>query len=752
LTRPDAADAGGLMFSRRDFILVRIMTAEGKKGGPAAAYADSSLPAERRAEDLLSRMTPAEKIGQLMQLDGSKGYLAQIEAYGPGSLFHINGSDANEAIDAALRTRLGIPVLLADDGIHGHSFWAGATIFPTQLALACSWDPSLLEAVARATAREMRATGLAWTFSPVLCLARDLRWGRVGETFGEDPHLDGELAAAMVRGYQGRGLGDPDAVLATAKHYAGYSETLGGRDASEADLSRRKLRSYFLPPFERAAKAGCMAFMTGYQSMDGVPSTMNGWLLKEVLRDEWGFEGILVTDYDNVGRLVDDQRVCADLAEASAVALNSGNDMIMQTPGFFEGCAEALRRGLLSGAVLDESVRRVLTLKFRMGLFEDPRRGDPARVGAVVACEEHSALNLRAARESLVLLRNEPVDGSPLLPLDPSRPRRIALVGRNADDPIAQLGDWSLGSGQFVGPSGGEHPRSSVVTIRDGLRALLPAGWSLSDASVGADAGDGAGAEDSDLVALVLGDTVAYAGETKSTATLELQDGQAELAERVLALGKPTIVVLVCTKPLVLPRCVLEADAIIEAFNPGMQGGRAVAEAIFGLLNPSGRLSISIPVHVGQQPVHYNQVRGQHGTRYADLTQDPAFSFGFGLGYSPFEYGKPRLERDRLGRGEVLRASVELRNAGSLAGTETVQLYVEDEVTSATWARRELVAFRRVELGPGESARVELEAPVSELWIIDAEGRKVVESGAFKALVGSSSRDCDLRALSFVVE
>jgi len=704
------------------------------------AYKDASLSPESRAQDLLSRMTEAEKIGQLMQLDGTKGYLSQIEAWNPGSLFHINGSDAEAAIDASLRTRLGIPVLLADDGIHGHSFWAGATIFPTQLAMSCSWDPSLLEEAARVTAAEMRATGVAWTFSPVLCLARDLRWGRVGETFGEDPYLDGELGAAMIRGYQGRGLGDPEAVLATAKHYAGYSETLGGRDASEADLSRRKLRSYFLPPFEAAARAGAMAFMTGYQSMEGLPSTMNKWLLREVLRDEWGFEGILVTDYDNVGRLVDDQRVCADYAEASAVALNSGNDMIMQTPGFFEGCAEALRRGLLSEAVLDEAVRRVLLLKMRMGLFENPRRGDPKRVAEIVGCAAHREVNLRAARESLVLLRNEDASGSPLLPLDPSKKRKIAVVGRNADDPIAQLGDWSLGSGQMTGPSGSNHPRSSIVTILDGIRELLPAGWSLVKP------------EEADIVVLALGDTIKYIGEVKSTATLELQDGQAELAERVLALGKPTIVALVSSKPMVLPSRVLKAEAIIEAFNPGMQGGRAIAEAIFGLLNPSGKLSISIPLHVGQQPVYYNQVRGQHGTRYADLTQEPAFSFGFGLGYSRFEYGKPKLAEDRLGREGTLRLSVSLRNAGKVRGTEVVQLYVEDEVTSLTWARRELVAFARVELDPGEEATVELSVPASELWIVDAEARKLVEAGSFTALVGSSSRDEDLRSLRFFVE
>jgi beta-glucosidase len=717
-----------------------MMDSEKKRGAATPAYLDKSLPAAARVDDLMSRMTTGEKIGQLMQLDGSRGYLREIEAYNPGSIFHINGYEADAAIDASLKTRLGIPVLLADDGIHGHSFWAGATIFPTQLALSCSWDPELLTEVARVTAREMRVTGVAWTFSPVLCLARDLRWGRVGETFGEDPYLDGVLAAAMIKGYQGRGLDDPEAVLATAKHFAGYSETLGGRDASEADISRRKLRSYFLPPFERAAAAGCMAFMTGYQSMDGVPSTMNTWLLREVLRDEWGFEGVLVTDYDNVGRLVYDQRVCADYAEAAAAALKCGNDMLMETRQAYEGCLEALRRGILSESVVDEAVRRILTLKVRMGLFENPRRGDPDRVAELIGCDEHRAVNLRAARESLVLLRNEPVTGRDLLPLDPATPRKIAVVGRNADDPIAQLGDWSLGSGQrTTGSSGSNHPRSSIITIRDGVREALPAGWSFAEP------------EDADVILLALGDTIDYIGETKSTATLELQDGQIELAERIMSLGKPTIVVLVCSKPLVLPPRVLDAEAIVEAFNPGMEGGRALAELVFGSINPSGKLSISIPLHVGQQPVYYNQVRGQHGTRYADLTQEPAFPFGFGLSYTRFEYGEARLASSKLGFDDSLRVSVQVRNSGHRAGAEIVQLYIEDEVTSLTWARRELVAFERVELDPGETKTVELSVPVSELWIVDGEGRRIVEPGWFKAMIGSSSRDSDLRALRFQV-
>jgi beta-glucosidase len=718
-------------------------------------YRDSSLPTAERVEDLLGRMSVPEKVGQLLQLDGRYDYRRAIEELHVGSLFHLNGSEADAAIDAALGTRLGIPLLLADDGIHGHSFWAGATIFPSQLAMACSWDPGLLEAVARVTAAEMRATGIKWTFSPVLCLARDLRWGRIDETFGEDPYLIGELAKAMIAGYQGAGLGDPEAVLATAKHYAGYSETLGGRDASEADLTRRKLSSYFLPPFEAAARSGCMAFMTGYQSIDGQPSTMNHWLLTEKLKGEWGFEGILVTDYNNVGTLVTDQRVCADYAEAAAVAIAAGNDMLMATPEAFEGCQEALRRGLLSEAELDATVARVLSLKFRMGLFEDPGRSDKDRITRVIGCPDHRAVNLRAARESLVLLKNsrpggaggdaaggEPASGRParLLPLDPAKRRKLAVVGPNADAPLAQLGDWSLGSGQMTSPSGAAHPRSSIVTILDGIKAALPPGWTL------------ARPEEADIVLLVVGDNLGYIGEGKSTATLELQDGQIELADRVAALGKSTIVALVNSKPLVLPASILGADAILECFNPGMMGGAALAEAIFGGLNPSGKLTISVPFHVGQQPVYYNQARGQHGDRYADLTQESAFAFGFGLSYSRFEYGESRLASDRLTLGDTLRLSVEIRNSSDRDGVEIAQLYIEDEVTSLTWASRELCAFSRVELASGESKRVEFALPVSELWIVDGEGRRLVEPGFFRALVGSSSRTADLRALRFKVE
>ncbi|WP_437309911.1 glycoside hydrolase family 3 N-terminal domain-containing protein [Sorangium sp. So ce388] len=727
----------------------------------APLYKDARQPVGKRVEDLLSRMTLDEKVGQLMQLDAQGDLEDAIGRMKVGSLLHCNGKDADAAIRRALGTRLGIPVLMADDGIHGHSFWAGATIFPTQLGMACSWEPGLLEKVARVTAAEMRATGLKWTFSPVLCLTRDLRWGRVGETFGEDPYLIGELACAMVKGYQGKGLDDPDAVLATAKHYAGYSETLGGRDASEANISRRYLRSYFLPPFERAAQSGCMAFMTGYQSMDGIPATANRWLLTEVLKEEWGFQGIVVTDWNNVGNLVLDQKVCKDMAEAASLAIRSGNDLMMQTPQFYEGAQEAVRRELLAEAEIDAVVRRVLALKFSLGLFEDPGYSSEQRIKEVIGCAAHRDLNLEVARASLVLLKN---DG--LLPLAdgasaaaPAPLRRIAVIGPNADDPIAQLGDWSLGSGQMSGGNGPQHPRSSIVTIVDGIRELAPPGCEVvyaAGCSVVSEDESGIAAavelaRGADAVVLVVGDRIEFIGETRSTATLELMGGQRALADEIARTGVPTVVVLVNSKPLVLPRSVLGAAAIVEAFNPGMMGGRAVAEAIFGRINPSGKLTISFPYHVGQQPVFYNQARGQHGARYADLTQEPAFAFGFGLSYTRFAYADLKVLTPSVAREGAASFEVTVTNAGGRDGVEIVQLYIEDLVTSSTWALKELKAFRRLSLAAGEARTVRFDVPASELSILDAEGRRVVEPGEFRVHVGASSRPQDLLSAAFAV-
>jgi beta-glucosidase len=681
-----------------------------------------------------------------MMYDARSEDLSFISALQPGSILHILGEKVNRAMDLAAQNPLGIPLLVGEDGIHGHSFWKGSTIFPTQLALAASWNPDLLEQVGRVTAEEMVPTGIHWTFSPVLCLTRDLRWGRTGETFGEDPYLIGEFGAALIRGYQGQGLNDPNAVLATAKHYAGYSETQGGRDASEADISRRKLRSYFLPPFERAVRAGAMTFMTGYQSMEGVPSTANRWLLTEVLKEEWGFRGVLVTDWDNVGRLVREQQVCATYADAAITALRAGNDIMMTTPEFYAGALEAVRSGRLAESEIDAPCGRLLALKFRMGLFENPRRPDVNRAALEIARPDHLQVNLTAARQSLVLLQN-----NDLLPLDPAVVKSIAVVGPNADDDLQQLGDWSLGASQHP-PEAGKHPREKTTTVLDGIRALAPAGTSISyerGCSITSDDRSGipaavAAAQAADVVVAVVGDHLNFIGESLSTATLELQGGQVALLDALEKTGRPLVLVLVNSKPLVLPPSARRAAAIFEGFNSGMQGGHALAEALFGLLNPSGKLTVSVPVHVGQQPVFYSQVRGQHGSRYADLTQEPLFPFGHGLSYTTYRYSNLRLAATVLAQGQPAVVSVDVENTGPRAGDEIVQVYVSDVVTSVTWVNKALKGFARVHLAPGEKKTVRIELPFEAFQIVNAEGCSVVEPGEFEILVGPSSRDRDL--------
>ena len=754
-------------------------------------YLNRRVSVANRVADLLARMSVEDKVGQMLQLDAREDLDDQVLRIGVGSILHTSPERVIRAHELTEQTRLRIPLLIGEDCIHGHSFWEGATIFPTQLGMAASWDPDLLERVARATAVEVAATGVHWTFSPVLCIARDLRWGRVDETFGEDPLLIGELAAAMVKGYQGEGLTDPTAILATAKHFAGYSETQGGRDASEADISRRKLRSWFLPPFERVARAGCRTFMLGYQTMDGVPITVNGWVLDEVLRGEWGYTGMLVTDWDNVGRMVWEQKVQPDYAHAAAAAVKAGNDLVMVTPKFYEGALEAIETGLLTEADLDAAVARILRVKFELGLFEDPRRPDAERIRSEIGTAEHAELNLEAARRSLVLLRNDGV-----LPLaggyvadrdgrasggDPAR-RRIAVVGPLADDAQTQLGDWAGGSGQAGWLDG--QPREMITTVLDGLRAHTPSGWTIThapgaeilhvvpnpegeffpdgqprpplvasapvDAQAIADAV--ADAERADYVVAVVGDRIELVGEGRSTATLDLLGGQIALLDALAETGTPLIVVLLASKPLVLPQSALDAAAVLWVANPGMQGGRAIAELLLGLIEPSGRLPISFARHVGQQPTYYNQIRGQHGDRYADLTQEPAYAFGEGLSYSRVEYHDLHIPEYRLGPTDTVRAEVTLHNTGDRPVTETVQLYLSDKVTSVSWADSELKGFRQVDLAPGERTVVQLELPVAACSIVDAEGVRVVEPGEFDLLVGRSSRAADQLVATFWVE
>lgn len=768
-------------------------------------YKNPDLPVAERIADLLGRMTLEEKVGQMMQLDARSTDLDDlIVNKHVGSVLHTRPEDLPRVVEAVdTKTRLNIPVLIGDDCIHGYSFWPGATIFPEQLGMAVSWDPEKVQAAGRATAEEVSATGVHWTFSPVLCIARDTRWGRVGETFGEDPTLIGEMASAIVKGYQGGAkAGEPlpkDAVLACAKHFAGYSETQGGRDASEADLSHRKLESWFLPPFERVAKEGCGTFMLGYESIEGVPVTFNHWLLSEKLRGEWDYQGTLITDWDNVGRSVWEQHVKPDYTHAAADAVKAGNDLVMTTPQFYEGAIEAVRTGMLDEALIDDAVSRILALKFRLGLFEDPRLPDAERIKAVIGSDEHQRLNLEVARESVALLKN---NGA--LPFEPSAadgPKRIAVVGPLADDAQMQLGDWAGNSGQVDWMPDG-HPREMIDTVLDGFKALVPEDWEVAYSrganivdlipdpegetfpdgqprpKVGVSAAfdqallDEAveNARRSDLIVAVVGDVMQMIGETCSTATLELLGGQNALIDALAAVaretGKPFAVVLMSSKPMVLPASVIGTNgvvvdmapaegvsALLWAPSPGMKGGRAIAEIILGQTEPSGRLPITFPRHAGQLPVYYNQIRGQHGNRYADLTQDPAFAFGEGLSYTTFAYGEVVIDGadTPFDTDGTVHASVTLANTGDRPGVEVVQAYVGDLVTSYSWTDRELKAFRRVELQPGESATIEFDIPVADCTIVDPDARRIVEPGEFELLIGHSSRREDLKRATFTV-
>lgn len=767
-------------------------------------YKNPELPTEERIADLLGRMTLEEKVGQMMQLDARSGDLDDlIVNKHVGSILHTSPSDLPKAVETVnTKTRLGIPLVIGDDCIHGYSFWPGATIFPEQLGMATTWDSEKVQAAGRATAEEVSTTGVHWTFSPVLCIARDTRWGRVGETFGEDPYLIGEMASSIVKGYQGGAkAGEPlakDAILACAKHFAGYSETQGGRDASEADLSHRKLESWFLPPFERVAKEGCGTFMLGYESIEGVPVTFNKWLLSDRLRGAWNYQGTLITDWDNVGRSVWEQKVKPDYVQAAADAVKSGNDLVMTTPKFYEGAIEAVKTGLLDESLIDAAVARILALKFRLGLFEDPRLPDQERINAVIGSEEHQQLNLEVAREAVALLKN---NGS--LPFNAAGAKRIAVVGPLADDAQTQLGDWAGSSGQINWMPDG-HPREMITTVLDGFKQLSPEGCEVvysrganivdlvpdpegefyPDGQPRPKIGVSAkldralldeaveNARQSDLIVAVVGDVIQAIGEGCSTATLELLGGQNALIDALSNVaretGKPFVVVLVSSKPQVLPASVIGTNGVIVdetpaegtsallwAPSPGMKGGQAIAEIILGETEPSGRLPITFPRHAGQLPVYYNQIRGQHGNRYADLTQDPAFAFGEGLSYTTFEYGEPTVtnvpESGMFAETDTVHAEITLINTGDRKGTEVVQLYIGDIVTSYSWTDRELKAFQRVELEPGESKTIAFDIPVSDCTIVDSEANRIVEPGEFEVLIGHSSRREDLKRTTFTV-
>jgi len=695
-----------------------------------------------RVEELISCMTLEEKAAQMVQVPypfvGREESLRWARL-GAGSFLHVLGDEAREVQRVAIQeSRLGIPVIFGIDAIHGHGLNDHATIFPTQLAAACSWNPDVAYTMGQITAREVATDGLHWTFSPVLCLGRDTRWGRVNETFGEDPYLAGEMGAAIIRGYQGEDLSDDEHILACAKHYIGYGEAVGARDSCDTEMTYRKLRETFLPPFRKAVDAGVASIMTAYGSIDGTPFTIDSVSLKDILRGELGFDGFVVTDWDNVNSLVRRQHICETLEEASVLAANAGNDMIMTSTEFYQAVLSAVRDGRMQEAVLDEAVRHILTIKLRMNLLEKPeKKGKPGCFG----CEEHLQHAKDAADKSLVLLKNDGV-----LPL--KGVKKVAVIGPNADDIRAQYGDWTY----FTHPRLNlEHePIRPYVTVKEGMEAACAArgvacayhrGCSVLEGKYEDIAGAVETAKDADAIVLVVGDVIPQVGEEKDRAVLELSGRQMELFDAMRALDVPVITVLVASKPLAVGRAATDAAAFICAFNGGMFGGEAVAKAVFGELNPCGRLPISFPRASGQVPVYYNSLPGWHcqaGRGYCDLAEGPLYAFGEGLGYSVFAYSDLRFDKDSF------KASIRVTNMGSMAGTETVQVYFNDVVSSVLTPVRQLIAFRQVTLDAGESAVVEFELCREDFSLINRQQQRVTEPGEFELMIGHSSLEADL--------
>ena len=701
--------------------------------------------ASERIENLVRQMTLEEKAAQMVQIPyaqtGREESLRWAKM-GAGSFLHVLGDDAREVQRAALSSRLGIPVLFGIDAVRGHALNDRATIFPTQLACACAWDREIAKDMGKVTAREVATDGLHWTFSPLLCLSRDARWGRVDETFGEDPYLTGELAAAIIEGYQGGDLASPESIAACAKHFIAYGEATGARDAYDSSVSCRKVREVFLPPFQKAVDAGCATFMTAYGSIDCTPLTADPHMLRDILRDEMGFQGFVVTDWSNVTSLVRNQRVAKDADEASLLAALAGNDMMMNSPEFYESVIRLVKEGKLEEAVLDEAVRHILTVKERMGLFEQPEKtGKPGCIG----CEEHQQIALNAARRSITLLKNNGI-----LPL--KKVKKIAVIGGNGDDIRAQYGDWTYFT--HPEPIPGRQPVRPYTTVREGLEKLaaekgiaceyaygcgpVPSEKDDLDAAVKA-------AEGADAVILVVGDVVSQFGENRDRAELTLSGKQLELFALLRALQIPIVTVLLSSKPLVMGTIPDETDALVAAFNGGAHGGQAVAEALFGLFNPSGRLPISFPRRTGQVPVYYNQLPGWHGGKYCDLPNTPQFVFGEGLSYTDFAY------RDLTMDAETLTASVSVQNVGKEAGLETVQVYFRDCVSSVITPVKNLIAFRQVALQPGESQRVTIQLNRSDFSLVNRQEQRVVEEGEFTLMVGRSSRDEDLLMVNFTL-
>jgi beta-glucosidase len=696
-------------------------------------------PAEARVEGLLRQMTLEEKLGQLQQLDGPadgrvKPEQLALAAKGLlGSTLNVRGAqNVNEIQRAAVdRSRLKIPILAGYDVIHGYR-----TIFPIPLGEAASFDPALAETTARIAAAEATAVGLKWTFAPMVDIARDPRWGRIAEGAGEDPYLGSAFARARVHGFQGGGGGDPERVIACAKHWVGYGAAEAGREYNTTDLSERALREVYFPPFRAALEAGVGTFMSAFNDLDGLPATANPFTLTRVLRGEWGFDGFVVSDYTAVPELIQ-HGVARDEAEAAQKALTAGVDMEMVSRLYATRLPALVRAGVVPMATLDEAVRRVLRIKMRAGLFERPY-AEEGREAAVLLSPAHRETARAAAARSIVLLRNE----GDVLPLRKDL-RSIAVIGPLADDPREPLGSWS-----------GDGRKEDTVTVVAGVKAKLGPEARLAYAK-GCDVEGGspaqraeavARAREAEAVVLVVGESAAMSGEAGSRSSIDLPGPQLGLVQEVLKAGKPTVVVLMNGRPLTIPWIAENAAAVLEAWQGGTEAGHAIADVLFGDTNPGGKLPVTFPRSVGQIPLYYNHKNTgrppgpqRWSSKYLDLPVSPLYPFGFGLSYTRFALHNLRLSAASVPlRGEVT-VSVDVENVGPRAGDEVVQLYVSHEAASVTRPVKQLRGFERLTLAPGETRLVHFRLGPADLGLLDGQFRFVVEPGEIRLAVGTSS-------------
>jgi beta-glucosidase len=753
-----------------------------------APYRDARLPVEQRVADLLSRMTLEEKVAQLegawenaqfhsdpktVFIDAKGAFLPEhAAALIKNGLGEMSRPSENRGARAMAEftntmqrwvkenTRLGIPIIFHEECLHGHAALQG-TSFPQPIGLASTWDPDLVRDVFTVTAAEVRARGAQQCLTPVLDLAREPRWGRTEETYGEDPYLVSRIGVAAIKGFQGQGpFIDSAHVIATAKHFAVHGQPEAGTNAAPGNYSERVVREYFLKPFEAAVKEGhVQSVMASYNEVDGIPSHSNKQLLDDILRHEWGFNGILVSDYFAIAQLEDFHHVVASRPAAAKLALESGVDVELPFVEAYGSLIDQVQQGKISEAFVDRAVARVLRLKFLTGLFDNPFV-DPDYAEKITNSPEHRQLALKAAHEAIILLKNQ----NHLLPLDKTKYKRIAVIGPNAAD--VHLGGYSGKPGRGVSVLQGikdKAGKSSEVLYAEGCKITetFP-DWDADKVVLGDPALNATRiqeavkvAQKADLVILALGGNEQTSREGWSPEhlgdrdSLDLLGSQDDLVKAILPLGKPVVVFLQHGRPNSINYIAEHVPAIVEGWYLGQESGTAVADVLFGDYNPGGKLPITVPRSVGQLPDYYYQ-KPSAKRGYLGSTTQPLFPFGWGLSYSTFKYANLRTAPDSIGPEGKTKVSVDVTNTSSVAGEEVVQVYIRDEVSSVTRPIKELRGFRRITLKPGETTTVEFTLGPGELSFLDREMRRVVEPGTFKIMVGGNSVDLTETKLTVV--